>query len=575
MSIESFFSLLGGLALFLYGMQMMSTNLEAAAGSRMKQILERLTANRFLGVLVGAGITAIIQSSSATTVMVVGFVNSQIMTLKQAVWIIMGANIGTTITGQLIALDIGAIAPLIAFVGVALILFVKKKKVQFAGGIVAGLGILFLGMGMMSAAMIPLRNSEGFVRLMTKFSNPLLGILAGAGFTAIIQSSSASVGILQALAVSGLIGIDSAVFVLFGQNIGTCITAVLASIGANRDAKRTTLIHLMFNIIGTTVFTIVCIMIPFTSWVAAFTPSNPAAQIANVHTLFNLVTTLLLLPFGSQLARLSEKLLPDRPGKPADEEHWFEELLASEHVLGVSVIARKQLMEEVSQMLSLAAENIDKGFLAFREKSADELEQILKREEEIDLSNARLSRRISKVLTVEHNPAEVDALRRIFTISGNVERIGDHAKNIAGYARTMMDRGLELSAQAQEELADMRASSMRAINLVCSAKNLAASSLGTQALPADKTLPLNQAQSQEYVSLLEQAALLEQEIDEKTLLYRSNQIDRMGNGKCHVETSILYSEILTDYERIGDHVFNIARALAKLGEEKDYIRPAI
>ena len=571
MSIESFFSLLGGLALFLYGMQMMSTNLEAAAGSRMKQILERLTANRFLGVLVGAGI----QSSSATTVMVVGFVNSQLMTLKQAVWIIMGANIGTTITGQLIALDIGAIAPLIAFVGVALILFVKKKKIQFAGGIVAGLGILFLGMGMMSAAMIPLRNSEGFVRLMTKFSNPLLGILAGAGFTAIIQSSSASVGILQALAVSGLIGIDSAVFVLFGQNIGTCITAVLASIGANRDAKRTTLIHLMFNIIGTTVFTIVCIMIPFTSWVAAFTPSNPAAQIANVHTLFNLVTTLLLLPFGSQLARLSEKLLPDRPGKPADEEHWFEELLASEHVLGVSVIARKQLMEEVSQMLSLAAENVDKGFLAFREKSADELEQILKREEEIDLSNARLSRRISKVLTVEHNPAEVDALRRIFTISGNVERIGDHAKNIAGYARTMMDRGLELSAQAQEELADMRASSMRAINLVCSAKNLAASSLGTQALPADKTLPLNQAQSREYVSLLEQAALLEQEIDEKTLLYRSNQIDRMGNGKCHVETSILYSEILTDYERIGDHVFNIAHALAKLGEEKDYTRPTI
>ena len=192
MSIESFFSLLGGLALFLYGMQMMSTNLEAAAGSRMKQILERLTANRFLGVLVGAGITAIIQSSSATTVMVVGFVNSQLMTLKQAVWIIMGANIGTTITGQLIALDIGAIAPLIAFVGVALILFVKKKKIQFAGGIVAGLGILFLGMGMMSAAMIPLRNSEGFVRLMTKFSNPLLGILAGAGFTAIIQSSSAT-----------------------------------------------------------------------------------------------------------------------------------------------------------------------------------------------------------------------------------------------------------------------------------------------------------------------------------------------------------------------------------------------
>ena len=341
MSIHSFFSLLGGLALFLYGMQMMSTNLEAAAGSRMKQILERLTANRFLGVFVGAGITAIIQSSSATTVMVVGFVNSQLMTLKQAVWIIMGANIGTTVTGQLIALDIGAIAPLIAFAGVALILFVKQKKVQFAGGIIAGLGILFLGMGMMSAAMIPLRDSQHFVNLMTKFSNPFLGILAGAAFTAIIQSSSASVGILQALAVSGLIGLDSAVFVLFGQNIGTCITAVLASIGANRDAKRTTLIHLIFNVIGTTVFTLICLVSPFTQWMASFTPDNPAAQIANVHTLFNIVTTLLLLPFGTQLARISEKLLPDKPQKTTDEERWFEDLLASEHSL-VSAVCQTQ-----------------------------------------------------------------------------------------------------------------------------------------------------------------------------------------------------------------------------------------
>ena len=413
MSIHSFFSLLGGLALFLYGMQMMSTNLEAAAGSRMKQILERLTANRFLGVFVGAGITAIIQSSSATTVMVVGFVNSQLMTLKQAVWIIMGANIGTTVTGQLIALDIGAIAPLIAFAGVALILFVKQKKVQFAGGIIAGLGILFLGMGMMSAAMIPLRDSQHFVNLMTKFSNPFLGILAGAAFTAIIQSSSASVGILQALAVSGLIGLDSAVFVLFGQNIGTCITAVLASIGANRDAKRTTLIHLIFNVIGTTVFTLICLVSPFTQWMASFTPDNPAAQIANVHTLFNIVTTLLLLPFGTQLARISEKLLPDKPQKTTDEERWFEDLLASEHVLGVSVIARKQLNEDISRMLALAASNVETSFLAFEHRDEYELEQIQKREEEIDLYNAQLSRRISRVLAVENSPSEVNALNRM------------------------------------------------------------------------------------------------------------------------------------------------------------------
>ena len=572
MSIHSFFSLLGGLALFLYGMQMMSTNLEAAAGSRMKQILERLTANRFLGVFVGAGITAIIQSSSATTVMVVGFVNSQLMTLKQAVWIIMGANIGTTVTGQLIALDIGAIAPLIAFAGVALIRFVKQKKVQFAGGIIAGLGILFLGMGMMSAAMIPLRDSQHFVNLMTKFSNPFLGILAGAAFTAIIQSSSASVGILQALAVSGLIGLDSAVFVLFGQNIGTCITAVLASIGANRDAKRTTLIHLIFNVIGTTVFTLICLVSPFTQWMASFTPDNPAAQIANVHTLFNIVTTLLLLPFGTQLARISEKLLPDKPQKTTDEERWFEDLLASEHVLGVSVIARKQLNEDISRMLALAASNVETSFLAFEHRDEYELEQIQKREEEIDLYNAQLSRRISRVLAVENSPSEVNALNRMFSIIGNVERIGDHATNIAGYARTMMERRLELSSQASVELADMRTSCMRAVNLICSACCVDFTFAPEQESPdkrgslTEHDAPAEHISLPQHASLLEQALLLEQDIDSRTARYRSNQIERMRKGKCHVETSILYSEILTDYERIGDHAFNIAQALDKLDE---------
>ena len=548
MGVELVLSLLGGLALFMYGMQMMSTNLEAVAGNRMKQILERLTANRFLGVLVGAGITALIQSSSATTVMTVGFVNSGLMTLKQAVWIIMGANVGTTITGQLIALDIGALAPLIAFVGVMSLIFSKNKKVQHVGGIIAGIGVLFIGMGMMSDAMVPLRDSETFIHMVTKFSNPLLGILVGAVFTAIIQSSSASVGILQALAVSGLIGLDSAVFVLFGQNIGTCITAVLASIGANRDAKRTTLIHLIFNVIGTAVFTLVCLVSPFTRWMASFTPDNPAAQIANVHTLFNIVTTLLLLPFGTQLARISEKLLPDKPQKTTDEERWFEDLLASEHVLGVSVIARKQLNEDIGQMLALAAANVETSFLAFEHRDEDELEQIQKREEEIDLYNARLSRRISRVLAVENSPSEVNALNRMFSIIGNVERIGDHATNIAGYARTMMERGLELSSQASVELADMRTSCMGAVRLICSA-----------CIAESKPRP-------EQDSLLEQALLLEQDIDRRTARYRSNQIERMRKGKCHVETSILYSEILTDYERIGDHAFNIAQALDKLDE---------
>ena len=279
MTFNNLLALLGGLALFLYGMHMMSAGLEQAAGDRMKAILEKLTSNPFLGVIVGAVITAIIQSSSATTVMVVGFVNSQLMTLNQAVWIIMGANIGTTITGQLIALDASKIAPLVAILGVVMVTFMKNKKVNAFGEILAGLGILFIGMDMMKNAMVPLQQSEAFIHAMTTISNPVLAILLGAGFTALIQSSSASVGILQALAISGLIPLSSAIYIIFGQNIGTCITAVLASLGANRNAKRTTIIHLSFNIIGTIVFLIFVHLVPFVSWMETIT-TNPAAQIA-------------------------------------------------------------------------------------------------------------------------------------------------------------------------------------------------------------------------------------------------------------------------------------------------------
>ena len=353
MGAKEFASLLGGLALFLYGMNMMSQGMEAAAGNKMKQILERLTTNRYLGVLVGAVITAIIQSSSATTVMVVGFVNSGMMTLRQAVGVIMGANIGTTITGQLIALDAGAIAPFIAFLGVVMVVFLKQPKVRNIGGILAGLGVLFIGMEMMSTAMMPLRDSKAFIDMMTKFSNPLLGILAGAIFTALIQSSSASVGILQALATSGAISFSGAVYVLFGQNIGTCITAVLASIGTGRNAKRTTIIHLSFNIIGTAVFTILCMLTPLTSWVGGFTPANPAAQIANMHTLFNIVTTILLLPAGNLLAKLAEKILPD---VDEPEEGMYLKYLkntkpVTEGKIGVSAINFELTHKEIARML--------------------------------------------------------------------------------------------------------------------------------------------------------------------------------------------------------------------------------
>ena len=321
MSLTNVISLLGGLALFLYGMQMMSQGLEAAAGNRMKQILEKLTANRIMGVVLGAVITAVIQSSSATTVMVVGFVNSGLMTLSQAVWIIMGANIGTTITGQLIALDAGAVAPMIAFIGVVLIVFLKNEKSHYIGGILAGLGILFIGMDMMSASMSPLAESDSFINILTRFENPILGILAGMVFTALIQSSSASVGILQALAASGIVSLNSAAYILFGQNIGTCITALLASVGTNRNAKRATVIHIMFNVIGTILFTTLCLVTPLISWMQEITPGSVPGQIANMHTLFNVVTTIVLLPFGNRMTELAKIIMPDGHDKNNVNNH--------------------------------------------------------------------------------------------------------------------------------------------------------------------------------------------------------------------------------------------------------------
>ena len=437
MNITNILSLLGGLALFLYGMQMMSGGLEAAAGNKMKQILERLTANRFLGVVVGALITAVIQSSSATTVMVVGFVNSGMMTLSQAVWIIMGANIGTTITGQLIALDVGMMAPLFAFAGVAMVVFLKNPKSHHYGEIIAGLGVLFIGMGMMSDAMKPLREVPEFVNLMTSFSNPVIGIGVGAIFTAVIQSSSASVGILQSLASNGLIALGDAVFVLFGQNIGTCITAVLAAIGTSKNAKRTTLIHLSFNMIGTTIFTIACLLLPLAALVENFTPGNVPAQIANMHTLFNIVTTLLLLPFGHYLAKLAEKIMPDSAEDIAKEEGILsfgnDEFMRNNLQLGFSAVYLKQLAEEIGKMLNLAKENVDLCFEAVIHKDAKATAEADEREETIDLMNKELGRYISKILMHDKTGNDIEAIEEYFRVIGNIERIGDHAVNIGGY----------------------------------------------------------------------------------------------------------------------------------------------
>lgn len=558
MGITDILGLLGGLALFLHGMQMMSSGLEAAAGSKMKEILERLTANRFLGVLVGAAITAVIQSSSATTVMVVGFVNAGMMTLNQAVWIIMGANIGTTVTGLLIALDVGALAPMIAFIGVVLMVFIKEPKLQHIGQILTGLGVLFIGMDMMSSSMVPLRESEAFINIMSNFSNPVLGILAGALFTAVIQSSSASVGILQALANSGIIAYSSSVFVLFGQNIGTCITAVLASIGTNRNAKRATIIHLMFNIIGTIIFTTLFLLFPIASVIdgslvlpgqlgaaiSGLVPGTPAGQIALTHTTFNIVTTILLLPLGNYLAKLAVRILPEQPEPEAEEGTMTLAYLTpigstgKEGGLGVSAIVIDQLRHELNRMLSMARDNVSDSFEAVLARDENQLTQVEEREEYIDFLNREISRYVSHLISIETNEQGSAVVSSFFTISGNIERIGDHADNLAGYTRLLTAKQIEFSEVAQGEIRQMRDICLEAIS----------------------SLLYHQAGQPDW---LMDVAQMEQRIDDMTAQFRRSQLERMKEGVCNEEACILYSELLTDFERIGDHVLNIAQELTK------------
>lgn len=520
MTITGIFSLMGGLALFLYGMHMMSRGLENAAGNRLKNILEKLTKTPVLGVLVGMFITALIQSSSATTVMVVGFVNSKLMEITQAVWIIMGANIGTTITGQLVALDIGALAPLIALIGVAAMIFFKKKNIIYTGEIIAGLGILFIGMNMMSDAMMPLRDNPQFVALMTQFKNPLLGILAGAVFTAVIQSSSASVGILQALAMSGAISFESSVFILFGQNIGTCITAVLAAIGADRNAKRTTVIHLTFNIIGTVIFTTVCLLFPVAKLVAGLSPDNPMAQIANMHTLFNVATTVLLFPFGKKLAAFSKFVLPDKPEK---EGHDMVGL--SGYVIGSTAIGIEKLHNELDKMYTLAKDNVEAAFISITDFTKARQSTILEREEKIDVLNAEITRFIVKLTADEISYKEMKTINSMLKITGNIERIGDHALNLSEYGENLKRRGLTLTDEAEEL----------------------------------KTLQELIHSSMEHIRDIDTIQKNEDEIDSLRVLYRDTQIKRIQDGRCSAEACVIYNEILTDIERVSDHLVNISQ----------------
>lgn len=539
MGISEMLSLCGGLALFLYGMHMMSSGLEAAAGDRMKQMLEKLTSNTIMGVVIGTVITALIQSSSATTVMLVGFVNSGIMDLSQTVGIIMGANIGATMNGVLLAVGIGDIAPAFAFIGVCLIQFTKDEKKNHIGEIIAGLGILFIGMNMMSSSMSALRNSPTFIGFLSSCSNPILAILVGTVFTALIQSSSASVGILQALAVSGVVDLHTGIYLMFGFTIGTCITAAIASIGTTANAKRTTVIHFLFNVIGTVIFVIFCQTMPVVDWIIRLTPNSPASQVANAHVIFKVVTTLILLPFSKQLVKVSMILIKD---KKEDKRPTLMERakLTAGYSMGTSAIIIRNIRDEINYMYDIAKKNVELSYDAVINNSSENMKVIRENEDHLDELNASISEYISNVLSIPMSRQDSDIITGYFRIVGNIERIGDHADNFAGYSRFFISRGLTMSDAAVDEVRHMKS------------------------LTVDTMEFLEGDRREDAGTMLINVSRGEQDIDDMTDEYRNRQMDRMRDGVCTAEVSVIYSEMLTDFERIGDHLLNIAEDFSKM-----------
>ncbi len=543
MKVADVLSLMGGLALFLYGMGMMSDGLEAAAGEKMKRLLERLTSTTVKGIIAGTVVTAVIQSSSATTVMLVGFVNSGIMALENTVGVIMGANIGTTMTGILTSVGIGDVAPLLAIIGVALPMFVKNEKIHDICTIIAGLGILFLGMNMMSDSMRGMRESRMFIELISTLENPILGVLVGTAFTAIIQSSSASIGILQALAMAGVVTLDTGVYVMFGFAIGTCVTALIASIGTNAAARRVTVIHFAFNVIGTLVFIPLVQFIPYVQFFQNMYPTKPEAQIASAFLVFKIVTTFMLAPFTKLLLKVAYTVIKDAP--VPEKRPSLSERAATlyDNNFGASAIAISLVREEVNYMYELAKRNVILSFDAVINNTAEYDDEIRKNEDELDALNSEASQFISSVLG--HIPqTDADLISGYFRIVGNIERIGDHATNFADYTKFFLGKDITLSDRATGEVVQMKRVTLEAMSL----------------LEGDRR--------DVAAAMLTSVSRAEQEIDDMTDEYRNAQMDRMKTTTCSPEASVVYAEMLTDFERIGDHLLNIAEEFAKMYPSK-------
>ena len=524
--------IMGGLGLFLYGMNLMGDGLQKSAGSKLKRIIELLTSNVIMGVLVGMVVTMVIQSSSATTVMVVGFVNAGIMSLTQAIGVIMGANIGTTITAQLVSLDVDFLAPVALGIGIVIYMFSNKPKHKNIAEILIGFGILFTGMDFMKEAVKPLAGYQGFTDMLLSFGHhPILGVLMGFAITAIVQSSSASMGMLIALASQGLIPITAALPILYGENIGTCVTSLISSIGASRNARRAAIMHLTFNVLGSMIFMFI-LSKPIVAIVTDIDPTDAARQIANAHTLFNILNVIVLLPFNKLIVKLALKLVPETKGEQDDDKVVK---YIDDRMIETPSIALANIVKETLRMGEKSKESLNAAMDGIVDKSKEKIELSFKREKlinELQKSILNYLLKLSKASLNEDSRETVDAL---FNTVNDIERIGDHAENIAELAKDIVDLEISFSDVGIGELKDM-------YNKVVSTY--------TYALEAMRT---------SNVELACKVIKMEEQVDMMEKSCRANHMNRLNSSSCSIESGVIYLDIISNLERVSDHAVNIAQ----------------
>lgn len=531
-------TLLSGLGLLLYGIKILGEGLELAAGAKLKVLLEKMTSNRFAAVLVGFVITTLIQSSSTTTVMVVGFVNTGIMNLTQAIGVIMGANIGTTTTSILVSLDIGKYAPIAIGIGVFLSMLTKKTTKKHIGLAITGFGMLFLGMTLMKDAMEPLASSPVFSEWLMNANNPFMAILIGTVITAVIQSSAASIGILQALASQGLIPLHFAAYVIYGQNIGTCITALISSIGTKKNSKRTAVMHVLFNVFGTVIFIILTKLLPFTDWIESLT-DNTMMQLSLVHIIFNVVSTLIMFPFADKvLVKLACLIVPDKKDFSEDD---FKLQFVDNLMINTPPFAVAQVSKEVHRMAGLARHNFSIAAEDLLNKSCDHFDEVQHTEEVINFLNHNITPILVKINSLDLSYSDAKYIGRVFHVINDIERIGDHAQNLEEAAKSRVDEGIEISAEGERELREMYETTLKLIDGSIEA-------FTSQILDNEKA---------------EQLSEYEASVDDMQTEFEQSHIERLNAHKCNTRAGMLFINTITDFERVADHATNIAWSVSK------------